>query len=136
MNYDLKIIPDILWSDEQTHKPTYYATNGHTILIKQEYLNQINKKKVKTYSWIVHEYAIHVFYMRFGKTYFEPDNIFPENKQSKFAFAYEFEYLKKHGLRNLMELNEDKWLMNLYLRYPIIKTYFNNSNFIMSYPER
>ena len=135
-NYDLKIIPNILWSDEETHKPTYYVANGNTILIKEDYLKNINKCDPKTYTWVVHEYGAHLFHVKFGNELTKVDFNFPDNRYSKFAFAYQFDYLKRHGYYNLMDIKNDKYLMHLHLEHPIIKTYFNNCSFILTYPER
>lgn len=134
--YDLKIIPDALWSEEETHKPTYYVANGHSILVKNEYLRQINKKDPRTYTWLVHEYGSHIFHENYGYKLSDIDFSFPDNRYSKFAFAYQFEYLKRHGFFDLMDLKHDRWLMHLHMHHPVIRTYFNNSSFIMSYPDR
>lgn len=126
----LNIIEDYNWNE--ISKPTNFIPFNNTMLIKYSYYNKINKHQPKTYSWIVHEYATYLWHSKIESIHDNKDFLFPNDECSKFSFAYQFDYLKRHGVKDLIDLKDDEYMMKLYLNNKILKTYFLNSSFILS----
>lgn len=113
--------------------PAYYDYTTQTIRVRDDYIAQMSKTNPLTNHWVAHAVARHIIFKAFGVGYTNKSiNIYPDTRVERFAFAYQFRYLKQHKacdtLRDLYSLDSffrHKRIYNASLEY-----YWNNSSVI------
>jgi hypothetical protein len=113
--------------------PTEYDYNTKTIRIRDDYLAQMSKINPLTNHWVTHELAHHILFSAFGMDYITKTiGSYPDNRIERFAYAYQFRYLKTHRACNtLQELYTfDSFFRHKKIYHASLEYYWNNASYI------
>jgi len=132
-NVTIMIIPTLSWPSGKLD-PTEYDYNSKTIRIRKDYMKQMVRSKPLTHHWIYHEFAHHILLETYGQDYIDCNsNDYPNNAIERFAFGYQFAFLKDTTMISLKELcNRDTYFYHKKAYFHLLEYYWNNSAMIMN----
>jgi hypothetical protein len=119
--------------------PTEYDYATQTIRIREDYIAQMTKSNPLSNHWVTHELAHHILLMAFGLDYItKSPGTYPDNRVERFAFAYQFRYLRTTGTcYTLQELYaRDGFFRHKRIYNSTLEYYWNNASFIANEVEQ
>lgn len=129
----IMVISPLSWPSNKLD-PTEYDYHSKTIKIRRDYMKQMVRSKPLTYHWIYHEFAHHILLETYGQNYIDcNNNDYPNNAIERFAFGYQFAFLKSNTIISLKQLCEtDPFFSHKKPFIKMLEYYWNNSGMIMS----